>query len=728
MSSNINKRIVTKKKNGTYSYNMVDEEIENVSDITTLIPPSGGGTGISSYTAGDLIVATGATTLSKFSAVVAGYVLISNGVNTPPIYGKVDLTLHVQDVLLPTNGGTGIAIYSIGDLIYATNSTTLGRLIDVNVNNVLLSGGVGALPYYGKVDLTNTVTGTLPVANGGLNITSYTIGDILYASGISTFSKLADIATGNVLISGGVGVAPSYGKVGMTTHITGVLNAINGGTGLPSYTIGDILCASGINSISVINDVATGNVLLSGGVGVLPYYGKVNLNNMVTGTLAIANGGLNITSYTAGDLIYASGATTLSKLSDIATGNVLISGGIGVAPSYGKVGLTTHISGTLGVTNGGTNMTGYTIGDILIASATNILSVVADIATNNVLLSAGINNPPTYGKVNLSSMVTNILPVGNGGSGLSGFTAGSLIYATGATTLSVLNDVATGNVLLSGGIGVAPSYGKVNLTTAITGTLGIANGGLNLTGYTTGDLIYASGASTLAKLSDVAVGNVLISGGVGVAPSYGKVGLTTHVTGILQIANGGTNASSLAQGTLYSTGTNIASASIGTQYNILQYASNALSFVPSQRLVQYASTSSTAYLSITTLFTEDNTTPQITGGSQVLSITYTALATTNNLYIYVSGNGRATNNRCIMALFMNGGANAVATSYLYTANKNGSGTLLYTTTAGVTTPQAIALRAGIFTSGTLYFNGGATGRRFGGVDSVTLQIFEYASN
>ena len=39
--------------------------------------------------------------------------------------------------------------------------------------------------------LTSGVTGTLPVANGGTNITSYTAGDILYATGSTTLAKLA---------------------------------------------------------------------------------------------------------------------------------------------------------------------------------------------------------------------------------------------------------------------------------------------------------------------------------------------------------------------------------------------------------------------------------------------------------------------------------------------------------------------------------------------------------
>jgi hypothetical protein len=55
-----------------------------------------------------------------------------------------------------------------------------------------------------------------------------------------------------------------------------------------------------------------------------------------------------------------------------------------------------------------------------------------------------------------------------------------------------------------------------------------------------GDIVYADTTTSLAKLADVAVGNALISGGVAAAPSYGKIGLATHVSGTLPVANGGT--------------------------------------------------------------------------------------------------------------------------------------------------------------------------------------------
>lgn len=70
-----------------------------------------------------------------------------------------------------------------------------------------------------------------------------------------------------------------------------------------------------------------------------------------------AQGGTGNTTYTIGDILQASGSTTLSKLNAVATGNALISGGTGTVSSWGKIGLTTHVSGTLPVANGGTNLT-----------------------------------------------------------------------------------------------------------------------------------------------------------------------------------------------------------------------------------------------------------------------------------------------------------------------------------------------------------------------------------
>jgi len=129
-------------------------------------------------------------------------------------------------------------------------------------------------------------------------------------------------------------------------------------------------------------------------------------------TISAAKGGTGQTSYAVGDLLYASTTTALSKLADVATGNAIISGGVGVAPSYGKIGLTTHVSGVLPVANGGTNVsaasitafnniTGYTAAGATGTTSTNLVfstsptlttpSVTGDLtmSTGNVVMSNG---------------------------------------------------------------------------------------------------------------------------------------------------------------------------------------------------------------------------------------------------------------------------------------------------------------------------------------------------
>jgi hypothetical protein len=118
---------------------------------------------------------------------------------------------------------------------------------------------------------------------------------------------------------------------------------------------------------------------------------------------------------------------------------------------------------------------------------------------------------------------------------------------------------ATGNVTVtntgvlsfsSGTTGLTPSAATTGVVT-LAGTLIAVNGGTGFSSYAVGDLLYANTTTTLAKLADVATGNALISGGVGTAPSWGKIGLTTHVSGILPVANGGTGVATASANTVF---------------------------------------------------------------------------------------------------------------------------------------------------------------------------------
>ncbi len=193
---------------------------------------------------------------------------------------------------------------------------------------------------------------------------------------------------------------------------------------------------------------------------------------------------------------------------------------------------------------------GVAQGDLLYGSAADTLSTLAKDATASRYLSnTGASNNPAWAQVNLTNGVSGILPSANGG------TANGFTKFTGPTTAEktfTLPD-ASATILTS--------------NSAVTA----AQGGTGQTSYAIGDLLYADTVSTLAKLADVATGNALISGGVATAPSWGKIDLTTHVSGTLPIANGGTNSTATPTngGVAYGTGSAYAFTAAGTANQVL---------------------------------------------------------------------------------------------------------------------------------------------------------------
>jgi len=202
--------------------------------------------------------------------------------------------------------------------------------------------GTGNFTLAGAVDRFRTFASVLSTGD----TTYYTIADqsgVGWEVGIGTFTSPATLARSTILSSSNGGSAVNFGAgskdVFITLPASRTVTSVDGGsTGLTPSTAS---------------------------------YGAISLG----GTLVAANGGTGQSSYTIGDLLYASGTTALSKLADVATGSALISGGVATAPSWGKIGLTTHVSGTLPVANGGTGTTtAFTAGSVVFAGASGVYS------------------------------------------------------------------------------------------------------------------------------------------------------------------------------------------------------------------------------------------------------------------------------------------------------------------------------------------------------------------
>ena len=256
------------------------------------------------------------------------------------------------------------------------------------------------------VSLTADVTGTLPVGNGGTGLTSGTSGGVLYFNASNTLASSAALTANQIVLGGGAGAAPtvlvpgttttllhgnaagapSFSSVLLTADVSGILPGANGGTGNGFFAVSGP--ATSLKTFTFPNASAT---VLTDASAITP-----------------AQGGTGISSYAVGDLLYASATTVLSKLADVATGNALISGGVTTAPSWGKIGLTTHVSGTLPVANGGTNITSYTIGDLLYASGSSALSKLVSPAAGYTIRSTGVGSAPAWDAVAVRSSITNL--------------------------------------------------------------------------------------------------------------------------------------------------------------------------------------------------------------------------------------------------------------------------------------------------------------------------------
>lgn len=296
----------------------------------------------------------------------------------------------------------------------------------------------------------------------------------IYVADASTWSRSADMNTWAEVPS-----AFTFIESGTTLADTGwVCTSNQGGTigvtainwsqfsGAGSYLAGNGLSLTG-NTFAVVANGTTLNVSSSGVKISDTYPGQTSittLGTIATGTwaattIAPSHGGTGLTSYTIGDLIYASGATTLNTLSDVATGNALISGGVGAAPSWGKIGLATHVSGTLPIANGGTGDGATpTAGAVAYGNGTAYAFTAAGTA-GQVLISGGTGAPTwtTYGGGNVSgpaSSTDNAIARYDG-------TTGKIIQNSGVTIDDNANIAGARSLQFSGSIPAATPIGTM---------------------------------------------------------------------------------------------------------------------------------------------------------------------------------------------------------------------------------------------------------------------------
>jgi hypothetical protein len=135
------------------------------------VPTSAGGTGLTSYTQGDLLYYNSGTTLTALAKSATATRYLSNtGSNNNPAWAQIDLTNGVTGDLPYSNLAQGSALSVLG---VTGNATADVASIAAGTDNQVLRRSGTSLAF-GAVNLASTdaVTGTLPVGNGGTGNTT----------------------------------------------------------------------------------------------------------------------------------------------------------------------------------------------------------------------------------------------------------------------------------------------------------------------------------------------------------------------------------------------------------------------------------------------------------------------------------------------------------------------------------------------------------------------------
>lgn len=270
--------------------------------------------------------------------------------------------------------------------------------------------------------------------------------------------------TTGTLIQNSVAILSDTGDLSCNSlDLTVALAAVDGGTGQTSYTTGDLLYASSSSALSKLPVGTNTQVLtLSGG---LPTWQNA------------AAGGVTSVSGTADRITSSGGATPVIDIAATYVGQTSIT-------TLGTIATGTWNATTIGVTKGGTGLTSASQGDLLYGSAANTYSALAkDTNSTRYLSNTGSSNNPAWAKVDISNGVTGIF-VQPSGIQVPITTPGAYPYTTLTSDFVILVDSSAARTITPLG---SPTTGQMyrikdNIGSAATNNITITPSGKNIDG------------------------------------------------------------------------------------------------------------------------------------------------------------------------------------------------------------------------------------------------------
>ena len=320
--------------------------------------------------------------------------------------------LHNVSAQNPTNGQ--VLIYNESTSLWTKNTLTDGT-------GITITEGAGSITITNAApDQTVSLTGGTGISTSG-TYPSFTITNtapdqtvaLTAGTGISTSGTYPNFTITNsapdqtVSLTAGTGIStsgtyPSFtitnSAPDQTVSLTGAGTTSISGT-YPSFTItsndqyvGTVTSVGGTGTVNGIT--LTGAVTSSGSLTLGGTLSGVSLSTQVTGTLPIANGGTGETSRQAAMDALAGAVTAGFYLRGDGTDVVMSAIQVADVPTLNQntTGTASNVTGTVAIANGGTGQTTQTAAFDALSPATTKGDLIVHNGTNDVRLPVGTND------------------------------------------------------------------------------------------------------------------------------------------------------------------------------------------------------------------------------------------------------------------------------------------------------------------------------------------------
>lgn len=691
----------------------------------------------------------------QFTGGVFDLIIGSQEATTHQLPLSVDFTKPYWLQITYEPGGTNEQKFPRQQILSVPYALSAERANGIPVSSAPVSGNIFPIPMVnGKVDPNflppspasvqklNSVgpdnNGAISVIGaGGITVADDVTNHTLTISGASAAAP-DTIAVGPGLVGGGIIPDPVTGSRMVTVGIGNgaITNNMFGPGAISGSKISQIAGLGLLQNNAGLLDVNTDNATLTiqnnmvmiapGGVGTLQIAnGAVNLanpNQKVNGILPVANGGTGDPSLTANALLMGNGTNPVALIPVGANGTVLTSNG--TTPNYAALTTNVSLQG-----NGTTAPFGINLGNSNIFTAAQTFpNINLTNTTNQINFGTGttttltVPTPAAARTITLPDVGTNASVI------LNNSTSGQSIGSTAAGSSLTIN--SNGSLATNAALTINGTETHTGATTQ-TGTLNLAGAAspiqLNSVGGGLGQIIASNGAAVTPTWIGPGTATTVLHGNAAGLPTYGAVALGTDVSGVLPIANGGTNASTLgaAGSVAYSTGTAYGFSAVGTSGQVL--------------LSNGAGTptwGSLTFDKITNGTNVGNALLQVGNGS-VLSPVGTGIINANQLNGVSLGSMTATNGNILVAngttwnsVPMTGDASIASTGAITLANTAqartdiGLGAANTPTFAGLTLTSPLTVGNGgtgvnTFAAGVLHSSGGTAALTSGQVNLTT---------